>query len=309
MLVINPLIFLARRRRTLQNPKELMNKRRNAFTLVELLVVLAIIAILAAILFPAFNRAKESARQTNCASNLQQIGFAVIQYRKDEGRYPDTLVDILGEGTKVADPGLAGDFKLDGKATGYLKGSQDRLICQSDDTLVVGNGARSSYGSLSKSAPAVLVNPTTKDMTDDFGKYVWNYWGYRADGFAYQQPNEVVAAFSASPANALPVELVLPSQPYNPRFNGSLLNTATPENPFKYSLSNRNAPPTTIITHCVYHRLQTGNSLNTPGDLYVVDPGVDGSNTRDIILLLDGSTKTIDVSQSKTQKTWQNQTP
>ncbi len=80
-----------------------MNKRHNAFTLVEILVVLAIIGILAALLFPAFGRARESARQTNCASNLQQIGVAVLQYRKDEGRYPDTLVDILGENTVVAD--------------------------------------------------------------------------------------------------------------------------------------------------------------------------------------------------------------
>ncbi len=81
-----------------------MNKRRSAFTLVEILVVLAIIAILAALLFPAFGRAREGARQTTCVSNLNQIYFAVQQYRKDEGRYPDTLVDILAEGTKVASP-------------------------------------------------------------------------------------------------------------------------------------------------------------------------------------------------------------
>ena len=53
---------------------------RKAFTLIELLVVIAIIAILAAILFPVFAKAREKARQTTCASNMRQLGLAVIQY-------------------------------------------------------------------------------------------------------------------------------------------------------------------------------------------------------------------------------------
>jgi prepilin-type N-terminal cleavage/methylation domain-containing protein/prepilin-type processing-associated H-X9-DG protein len=60
-----------------------MSKRHRGFTLIELLVVIAIIAILAAILFPVFARARESARRTQCASNLKQLGLAVTMYTED----------------------------------------------------------------------------------------------------------------------------------------------------------------------------------------------------------------------------------
>lgn len=66
-----------------------MRSKNKAFTLIEILVVIAIISILAAILFPVFARARENARRTSCLSNLKQIGLGVMQYTQDyDERYP-----------------------------------------------------------------------------------------------------------------------------------------------------------------------------------------------------------------------------
>jgi general secretion pathway protein G len=66
--------------------------KARAFTLVELLTVIAIIAILAALLFPVFARAKAAAKKTQCISNLRQIGDSITLYMSDsDGIFPHAL--------------------------------------------------------------------------------------------------------------------------------------------------------------------------------------------------------------------------
>ena len=63
-------------------------RRSGAFTLIELLVVIGTLAVLAAVLLPVFASVRERARQTSCASNLHQIGTALMLYAQDyDGLY------------------------------------------------------------------------------------------------------------------------------------------------------------------------------------------------------------------------------
>jgi prepilin-type N-terminal cleavage/methylation domain-containing protein/prepilin-type processing-associated H-X9-DG protein len=58
---------------------------KKGFTVVELMVSIAVMAVLAAILFPAFAETKDDAAQTTCLSNLKQIATAMLVYAQDNG--------------------------------------------------------------------------------------------------------------------------------------------------------------------------------------------------------------------------------
>ena len=64
--------------------------KSRAFTLIEVLTVTAIVAVLAAILFPVLTRAKANARKTTTLNNLHQCGLALSLYEQDYGDYPDS---------------------------------------------------------------------------------------------------------------------------------------------------------------------------------------------------------------------------
>lgn len=129
----------------------MLRSSRQGFTLIELLIVIAIIGLLAAILFPAFGRVREMGIRSSCASNLKQITKAMAQYTQDyDEKYPLALKGAAGVGlvggwmvyTAFDDQGYNTLFdpKLGGLYS-YLKNSQV-YICPTDRT---GRAAGNSY--------------------------------------------------------------------------------------------------------------------------------------------------------------------
>lgn len=69
--------------------------RRAGFTLIELIVVMAIVALLVAIAAPRYLQSVDRARETSLRSSLQVMRHAIDQFAADRGRYPDNLQDLV----------------------------------------------------------------------------------------------------------------------------------------------------------------------------------------------------------------------
>ena len=133
---------------------------RKGFTLIELLTVMALIAILAAILFPVFARTKEKGRQTSCLSNVKQLALAALMYTED---WNDCF--------PVQDDGLLPNPKLQwpDQLMPYVE-NPEIYRCPSEDRNPQGlhyvfNGARWIMVNTSALAAGPLVGMLTKTVT------------------------------------------------------------------------------------------------------------------------------------------------
>lgn len=91
--------------------------KKQAFTLIEVLTVIAIIAILAAIIFPVYSRTKLSAYRNGDIANMNQLRTALGLYRADQGAYPPQL---LGYVTLYSSGPQAGSVIPAGSVKGYV---------------------------------------------------------------------------------------------------------------------------------------------------------------------------------------------
>jgi len=133
------------------------SRRRNAFTLVELLVVITIIGMLMSILLPAVQSARETGRQARCKNRVRQLAIACTQYESLREHYPgykNKLGDLVVSWVPVLFPYL----EYNDLYERYKRGQEERLFIemltcpsnppeQTDRTdtplAFIGNGGRS----------------------------------------------------------------------------------------------------------------------------------------------------------------------
>jgi prepilin-type N-terminal cleavage/methylation domain-containing protein/prepilin-type processing-associated H-X9-DG protein len=164
-------------------------RNRNAFTLVELLVVIGIIALLISILLPALNRAREAANGVKCLSNLRTLAMAVNMYNgENKGHFP---------GPGIISGNIPSPF------TGTPPNPDEWIYWGANVT--IGQSALAPYlGSVGRADPASFRCPSDTDLAAHRQPlYAYSYtvnWMI-FEPRDYTQPGRVYSGFDAYPAN------------------------------------------------------------------------------------------------------------
>ena len=135
--------------------------KKTGFTLIEMLVVIAIISILASMLMPGLTRAKEEGRRANCINNLRQFSACIEIYRNT---YEDEFPPYL---SKLYDMNYFDDLNL--------------LLCMSDRTRGREGGRPSWYPEDQQFESADLDGPDLDELTDTNSvpsSYLYEFNGY-----------------------------------------------------------------------------------------------------------------------------------
>ncbi|MBC7287218.1 MAG: type II secretion system protein [Armatimonadetes bacterium] len=237
---------------------------RRAFTLVEMLVVIGIIAILGAILFPVFSSARIKARQTACIGNLQQLLTALKQYYEDYRAYPPAPIwDNNSQRFYGGFSALWPDYIT----------SQETLICPDDLAAKtrLGQAKQMVYSSYNANID-FKDNSTWCESTPwpdpsaavpgqfYLRQRLYNRYGYDQNGYDVYHEFDYIGP---EHGNSLPSWLG----------NYNLSWRQYPR------LMNRYAPDFTIVTHCPFHRRHFSQGAQ-----------------RDVIIRLGGEAKVMHLS-------------
>ncbi len=192
-----------------------MSRSRAAFTLVELLVAITIISILAALLLPALQHARESARRLQCMSALKQRGVAIMMYANDYEMLP--FPDYTNGGHRSM--GFRDGSMIESLVYGYTDGNIDVWVCPS--WTLYGTGWRAywqSYKETEGKSQAWLDNKlldqaewgggfhtSIQHYHDDWGVYLANpnhFSGVQHPSWFMNQPEMKVGTATSPSGNS-----------------------------------------------------------------------------------------------------------
>jgi prepilin-type N-terminal cleavage/methylation domain-containing protein len=255
---------------------------RRGFTLVELLTVIAIIAILAAIIFPVAGTVRENARKSRCSSNLQQIFVALQAYKDDFRAYPPVLgayaVNKSGNLTcNQNDPELL-PFNLAPKPLGtYLK-NDEIFYCPNNPI----DDKRLITQAVYPRGHALAGEPVRLRPGDDSSPVVcfYRYDSYSIGRIGDSNNYELhyTLFWSNRALNQVENQLNGGTTNYDLGYFDRLIGPKSSDNPRQ--LGYRNPDTTAVVTWCSYHRSYNGN--------------VPTRAKNDIVLFLTGNVKVVD---------------
>ena len=229
------------------------SSRRKGFSLVELLTVIAIIAILAAIIFPVMSMVKDRARQNDCMTKLQQIAMAVKMYKTDNNKYPEILTPVrAGE--------MMENAKLDaGLFASYVK-TVKMFHCPS-----------------SKITNTTDIAEYPKLPYDDSSPTIASYAYNSYDCYVTGNPTGGVYSDEQVQRHYAPdwaPDVATVESGGLPPYGGLPNNTKIAQQDYERQLKFRTPPEDTVVTWCSWHE-----SLDGRG-------GIDG---KALVVFLDGS--------------------